>query len=166
MLRTRPRPLPQMSRTHLEIKFQNEYCLIGLSCPVRISTMHLRILKLLDTHVHHDEVACTSKVKVTLRGQRSKEYCLIGLPCPARISTMHLRILKLLDTHGHHDEVACISKFMVTLRGQRSKWLLFDRTALSGPHLYHASKDSQVTGHTCSPWWGGLYLKGQGHGQR
>ena len=40
--------------------------------------MHLRILKLLDTHCHHDEVACTSKVKVTLRGQNG--YCLIGLP--------------------------------------------------------------------------------------
>ena len=66
------RPVPERSRSHLEVKGQNEYCLIGLPCPVRISTMRLRILKLLDTHVRHDEVACTSKVKVTPRGQSVK----------------------------------------------------------------------------------------------
>ena len=40
--------------------------------------MHHRILKLLGTHVHHDEVACTSKVKAMVKGKN--EYCLIGLP--------------------------------------------------------------------------------------
>ena len=70
--------VPQRSRSHSEVKGQNEYCLIGLPCQVHISTMHHRILKLLGTHVHHDEVACTSKVKVMVKG--INEYCLIGLP--------------------------------------------------------------------------------------
>ena len=159
-----------LSRSHLHVKGWNEYYLKGLylvrptfqPCIIGFQINLAQTFTMMRWRVPHKTQACTSKVKVTLRGQN--EYCLIGLPCPACISTMHLRILKLLDTHGHHDMVTCTSKVNVTLRGQRSKWVLFDRTILSGPHLNHAPLDSQVTGHTCSPWWGGFYLKG--HGQR
>ena len=52
--------------------------------------------------------ACTSNVKVTLKGQRSKGVLFDStLPCLDHISTMHHRISKKLGTNVNHDEVAC-----------------------------------------------------------
>ena len=50
--------VPQMSRSHLEVKGQNEYYLIGLPCLARFATMHHRISMKLGTDVHHNEAAC------------------------------------------------------------------------------------------------------------
>ena len=53
--------------------------------------------------IAHNTQACTSNVKVTLRGQRSKlELFDRSVPCPACISTMHHRIYKKLGTNVHH----------------------------------------------------------------
>ena len=103
MSHSRPRPVPQMSRSHLEVKGQNENCLIGLPCPACISTMHHRIPKLLGTHVHHDKVTCGTQ-----------------------------------DTGLY-------------LKGQGHTW----RSKVERKN--HASQNSQVTGHTCSPWWGDIW---------
>ena len=113
-----------MSRSHLEVKGQNDYCLIGSPCPAGISTMHHRFQRnlaqtftMMKRLLAHKTQAYPSNVKVTLRGQN--EYCLIKLPCPAHISTMHHRIPKLLGTHVH---LKCQG------HTQMSKLVLFDRT--------------------------------------
>ena len=57
--------------------------------------MHLRILKLLDTHVYHDEVACTLKVNVMVKGQN--KYCLIGLHIGRSVGSHILSVLFLTN---------------------------------------------------------------------
>ena len=70
MSHTRPRPVPQRSRSHLDVKGQNDYCFIGLPYTAYILTMHHRIPKLLGTHVLHDEVTCgTQDAGLYLKGQ-------------------------------------------------------------------------------------------------
>ena len=116
--RIRHRPVHQMSRSHLEVKDQKEYCLMGLPCPAHISTMHHGIPKLLGMHAPHDEVKCRAQDSdLNLKGQRSKWV------------TMHHRIPKLLwhmftmlRWSVAHKIQAWTLKVKVTLRGHRSKW--------------------------------------------
>ena len=147
-----------MSRSHLEVKGQNEYYLIGLylvrltfqPCIIGFQRNLAQTFTMLRRRVTHKTQACTTNVKVTLRGQN--ENCLIWLYLVLPTSIMHHRIPKLLGTHVYHDEVTCGTQDTgLYLKGQGQTW----RSNIEMRN--HASQNSQVTGHTCSPWWGDMW---------
>ena len=137
--------------------------------------MHHRIPKLLGTHVHPNEVTCayktqaiTSKVNVTLRGQRSK-WVLFGrtVPCPAHILTIYhsfprnlaqtftmMRRRVVLKTHACNPNL----RLHLEVKGQIST-MHHGIPKLLGTHVHHDEVACRAQDQS-------MYFKGQGHTKR
>ena len=149
-----------MSRSQLDVKGKNEYCLIGLHCPARIYTMHHRISKKLGTNVHHDEAAWHAQ-DPSLNLKCQNENRLIGLvrpvsqPCIIGFPSYRAHMFTMMRWHVVHKTQACTSKVKVTLRGQRPKIELFDRTvskmyAVHCCYIANAQSIHNVLSSSCS----------------
>ena len=118
-----------MSRSHLEVKGQNQNCLIGLylvwpasqPCIIGFPCYWAHMFTMMRWHVAHKTQACTSKFKVTLRGRNEK-------PCITEFPSYWAHMFTMMRWHVAHKTQACNWKVQVTLTGQRSKWEMFDRT--------------------------------------